>query len=252
MKVLVLVAGAGRRLWGYSRDPKCLLTIGGVPLIHRYLDALDDLGPLVAEVVLVVGYQADEIRRRVGEHRLARLVRYVRNERYDKGSILSLAAGLEAGGETTLLMDGDVYFEPAVLQRLIDAPADDAFLVDTRSQNTGEEIMVGADDGGRIVRVGRGMSGHFDVYGEWIGFLKASPSASRELARLVSRRIAEGATTIGYEDLLDEMIATVPSSACLVDGLHWVEIDFPQDVELAKQLAAAGPSDGRQETARPG
>ena len=74
-------------------------------------------------------------------------------------------------------MDGDVYFEPTLVSRLLEGPAENLLLVDTRSVNSGEEIMAGAR-GGRLVEIGRGMGGDFDVYGEWVGFLRASRSAA--------------------------------------------------------------------------
>jgi choline kinase len=238
LTALLLVAGRGRRLWNYSRGPKCLIPIQGVPLIHRYLDALGTLGPRLARISAVVGYETAAIRACVSRHPLGHLVQYVTNDRFELGSILSLRAGLGDGGSPTLLMDGDVYFEPLVLDRLLAAPGDNVFLIDTRSTNTGEEIMLGAN-AGRVVRVGRGMHGHFDAYGEWIGFLKMDATASRILAQSATARINAGVTGTGYEDLLDGLALAVPFSTCLADGLRWVEIDFPEDVATAVRLSSA-------------
>ncbi|MDB6001157.1 MAG: Molybdenum cofactor cytidylyltransferase [Rhizobacter sp.] len=54
---VVLAAGAGVRI---GRRPKCLLELGGVPLIRRILIALSGAG--VDEVVVVLGHHAEQVR----------------------------------------------------------------------------------------------------------------------------------------------------------------------------------------------
>jgi choline kinase len=234
---LILVAGRGRRLASVWTDPKCLLEIDGAPLLGRYLDVLGEF-PAIDDICLVVGYRADAVRARLLSHPATARVRYVNNPRYEDGSILSLHAGLVADGAPTLLMDGDVYFEPEVVRRLLAAGGDTTLLVDTTSRNTGEEIMVGGDVD-RLVRVGRGMSGAFPIYGEWIGFMTLAPEATHRFKRLADDRIIAGQIGGGYEDVLDDLVRQVPARPCLVDGLRWIEIDFPDDVERARRLATA-------------
>ena len=53
MDALILAAGQGSRL--KRGCPKCLIEIGGRPLIHRQLDALYGAG--VDRVIVVAGYQ---------------------------------------------------------------------------------------------------------------------------------------------------------------------------------------------------
>jgi choline kinase len=218
-------------------DPKCLLDIDGAPLLGRYLDVLAEF-PAIDDICLVVGYRADAIRAQLLSHPAAARVRCVDNPRYEDGSILSLHAGLVADGASTLLMDGDVYFEPEVVRRLLAAGGDTTLLVDTTSRNTGEEIMVGGDVD-RLVRVGRGMSGAFPIHGEWIGFMTLTPEATHQFRRLTDDRVLGGHTAGGYEDVLDDLVQRVAARPCLVDGLRWIEIDFPDDVVRARRLASA-------------
>lgn len=39
MKAIVLAAGMGNRLSGVFDDPKCLMFVGGICLLKRYLDS---------------------------------------------------------------------------------------------------------------------------------------------------------------------------------------------------------------------
>ena len=84
---VVLAAGAGERI---GRRPKCLLELGGVPLIRRTLIALSGAG--VDEVVVVLGHHADLVAPAVE----AFPVTVVHNPRPDDGQVSSQRLGLAA------------------------------------------------------------------------------------------------------------------------------------------------------------
>ncbi len=84
---VLLAAGAGSRLGG---RPKCLLELGGVPLIRRQLIALSGAG--VDEVVVVLGHHAELIEPQVQSFP----VTVVRNPQPDDGQVSSLRIGLAA------------------------------------------------------------------------------------------------------------------------------------------------------------
>lgn len=238
MIAIILVAGVGRRLRDHTNEPKCLLSIGSQSLIHQYLDVLTEPGSGVADVGMVVGYKSDLIIRHVREHASGGNVTYVTNHEYEKGSALSLLAAyenLDMDGDT-LLMDGDVYFEPSLLRRLLRSSNPNTMLVDPSSLNTGEEIMVGIDDH-RVVAVGRGMDGAFDVHGEWIGFMKMDGDGSRELLGAVESLVQERGDGVGYEDAIHGLCTAVTMGYELAHDLRWTEIDTPADVAKAESLA---------------
>ncbi len=84
---VLLAAGAGSRL---GHRPKCLLELGGVPLIRRQLIALSGAG--VDEVVVVLGHHADLIDPVVQTFP----VTVVRNPNPDEGQVSSQRIGLAA------------------------------------------------------------------------------------------------------------------------------------------------------------
>ena len=84
---VLLAAGAGSRI---GNRPKCLLELGGVPLIRRTLIALSGAG--VDEVVVVLGHHAELIEPVVQEFP----VTLVRNPRPDDGQVSSQRIGLAA------------------------------------------------------------------------------------------------------------------------------------------------------------
>ena len=84
---VLLAAGSASRM---GMRPKCLLELGGVPLIRRQLIALSGAG--VDEVVVVLGHYAGRIEESVKEFPLT----LVRNPDPDAGQISSLRLGLAA------------------------------------------------------------------------------------------------------------------------------------------------------------
>ena len=83
---VLLAAGSGSRM---GNRPKCLLELGGVPLIRRQLIALSGAG--VDELVVVLGHYADQIEPAVMDFP----VTLVRNSDPDAGQNSSLRMGLQ-------------------------------------------------------------------------------------------------------------------------------------------------------------
>src|SRR5881398_439861 len=62
MRGVILAAGKGSRLNGTAGDkPKCLVEVGGMTLLERQIRVLKKAG--IADIVVVVGCQADRVRR---------------------------------------------------------------------------------------------------------------------------------------------------------------------------------------------
>ena len=59
LDVLILAGGLGTRLKDVWGGPKCLVPVGGNPLLHRLLDAVAPLRPRI--VALALGHRADEV-----------------------------------------------------------------------------------------------------------------------------------------------------------------------------------------------
>ena len=84
---VLLAAGSGSRM---GHKPKCLLELGGVPLIRRQLVALSGAG--VDELVVVLGHHAERIEPVVRDFP----VTLVHNPDPDAGQVSSLRLGLQA------------------------------------------------------------------------------------------------------------------------------------------------------------
>lgn len=232
MTAVILAAGVGKRLGGSTAGrPKCLVPIGGTPLLRRLLDAVLAAG--VHEVIVVTGFGAEDVERTIGPGPAGMTLTYLHNPRFREGAILSLHTAREALDGPVLVMDADVLCSAALIRRLVDSRYANCFLMDASSPNTGEEQMLLVRDG--FVRdIVRGGAPGYELSGESIGFLKLSGPAARLLASLLEERIAAGETGIEHEEVYPELLARTEVGFERVDGEPWIEIDFPEDVARAE------------------
>jgi choline kinase len=228
---IVLAAGVGKRLHEVSAGrPKCLIEIGGRSLLVRLLESLEAAG--VREAVVVTGFGAEAVEAAVREWPGGVRVRCVQNPRFREGAVLSLWTAREALAGAAIVMDADVLCAPGMIARLVGSPHANCFLLDGAVRPTGEEQML-LVRGGRVRDIVRGGAAGFELAGESVGFLKLSADAARLLRELLEQRVAAGDTGIEHEEVYPELLARVEVGYERVDGMPWIEIDFPEDVAAA-------------------
>jgi choline kinase len=233
MKAVVVAAGVGRRLAPLTDTThKCLVPIGGRPLLGRMLAALDLEG--VRETVLVVGHCADQIRALAGDRFGRMRITYVENPDYAKGSVLSVYAAREHLREPSLVMDADVLFPRAFLRSLLSCPAPSALLVDAGFKDTGEEVKV-YTRGDRVIALGKKVVPEaWDGVGEGIGFFKCGAEAGAAFISRLEQVIESSGGNNEYEDAIHMLVAERYVGWVNVTGLPWTEVDFQEDVTRAE------------------
>jgi len=211
---LILAAGVGNRLNGDGR-PKCLLTFEGRSLLDRHVDLLRAAG--VADITVVVGYEADRVR-----EALRPGVSTIFNPDFRRGSVVSLWAGREVleSGRPVLLMDADVIYDRRLLDRLLQARAPNALLLD-REIEPGDEPVKLCVAGGRIVDFHKRPQHPYEWHGESVGFFRLTPDAARELAQRAGEYVAGGRVGMEYEEPLRDMILAQPASLPLSKLSLW-------------------------------
>ena len=233
MKAVILAAGLGRRLHVLTRHrPKCLIEIGGKPLLYRYFDSLLPLG--VTRICVVVGYKQESIREAVASYPFTMDVTFLVNEDFERGSIGSLWTARGALDDDVVIMDADVLFHPAVLARLVASSHPNALLMDETVAQETEECMVVVRQG-RVVALSKHVPDEYDLVGEGVGFLRVEHAAVPRLLQSVERRVDQGRLDMEYEDALEDFFREIPVGVEKIGGLPWIEIDFPEDLERAEQ-----------------
>lgn len=233
MRAVLLAAGRGRRLG--SAEPKSLIEIDGRTLLERHLANMIEAG--ITKLTIVVGFQKELIGAAIERIRPALPVELVDNPRFVHGSIVSLQVAADRLEGGAIWMDADVLYPAALLRRLVTSPHENCVLLDGRSEESGEEMMVGVRDG-RAQQIARRVGQGWDFAGESVGFTKVGPTGGRVMKRLLDEEVAAGRLDQEYEAAMQRAFAEIPFGYEKVDDFAWTEIDFEEDVVKARKLVA--------------
>ena len=235
MHAIILAAGVGKRLNTAHAAPKCLLELAGKSLLERHFEHFDTLP--IDHVSLCLGYEsqavAEAIPARWRDRTLIQL-----NPLYRLGSVVSLWSMRQvlAAGVDVLLMDADVLYDHAILERLVAREPGNLMLLD-RDFVPGDEPVKICLDGGRIVEFRKQLDPglRYTDIGESVGFFRFTPSMALELCSRTAAYVADGRREAPHEEVLRDLVLDVPAGFEVEDvsGLAWIEIDFPDDIERA-------------------
>jgi CDP-L-myo-inositol myo-inositolphosphotransferase len=227
----VLAAGFGSRL--KSDTPKPLFRILGLPLLSRALHTLARGG--VREVHVVVGFEADRIRREMERYLPDGLqVHWIFNPEWEEPNGVSVLSGEGALTEPFFLAMSDHLFSVDVLEGLASSGSDGINLaVDFDVEGVSDlddAVKVEVADG-RIVAIGKALD-HYDAIDT--GVFLATPaifSAIRD-----ARAEGQSSLSAGVQRLASAGLARVTD----VGGGMWHDVDTPADVREAKSKLIAG------------
>jgi choline kinase len=239
MRAIILAAGRGIRLGPLGRErPKCLLSFGGQSLLRRHVECLHRLG--VTEIALVLGYLEEDVQAELDALAIEPRPATLTNPRYERGSVVSLWTArelLEAGGDV-LLMDADVLYDEAILERLVRVPGN-LFLLDRGYDDSGQEAVKVCVHRGVAVEFRKRLAADlvYDFAGESVGFFRLGESAARALSERCGAYVTGGRIDEPYEEAIRDLLLESPGRFRFEDitGLPWLEIDFPDDVRRAEQ-----------------
>ena len=229
MRAIILAAGKGSRLEPVSGESvKCLVQLGGVTLIERQFGYLRSCG--ISEIAVVVGFQADRIRRTCGPE-----VEYIENPIFaETNSMYSLWLARHFFGNGFVVLNSDVFFHPQLLTDLLTAKHEDAILVSWRNETKyGDEEMKVKVRGGQLMDISKDMDPS-EADGENVGIVKFGATGAGVLAKELENLIANGAMRSWAPRAFLEFTKTRPLHAVGTRGFPWIEIDFPDDLRRAQ------------------
>ncbi|MDB5369362.1 MAG: nucleotidyltransferase [Roseomonas sp.] len=243
LRAVILCAGQGRRLLPLTETrPKCLLPVGGRPVLEWQLRALAANG--ITDVTIVTGFAADTVDAMLrGLGPLARSVRTRFNPFFavadNTGSCFLARDVLEQGSRDEggcVLLNGDTLFEPAILRTLLEAPRAPITVTIDRKPHYDSDDMKVSLDGDRLRSIGKTLPMEV-VNGESIGMLLFRGEGGARFAQGVEAalRQPEGLKR-WYLSVIDTLAAETEIRVASIEGLAWGEIDFPADVAQAERL----------------
>ena len=244
MQAIILAAGMGKRLKELtSNATKCMVEVNGEMMIHKTLMHLEKLN--LNKIVLVVGYEGQQLMDYVNSLGLKTPVEYVVNDVYDKtNNIYSLYLAKEyLLQDDTLLLESDLVYEEAVIRKLVDTPYPSLVLVDKfESWMDGTCITVDEDD--NITSFVSKREFDFtktDEYYKTVNLYKFSKNFSEKyyVPFLEAYCNAMGLNEY-YEQVLKVItfLGDLEIKAVKLNGEKWYEIDDVQDLDIAESMLA--------------
>ena len=241
-KAVILAAGVGNRLRSYTREyPKCFVEVAGVPILENTLAHLAALG--CEEVVIVIGHHKELIIEKFGAKFLEMSIVYVVAESYETtNNIYSLWLARSHLTEDVLLLEANVFFERAVLERLLSEAGGNSAVV-SQHQSWMSGTVVSVDSRGHIAAL-------FDAQHQDDGFnySKVYKTANLYLFRQDYLRryfvpqleayIAADDVNEHYESILIALAHRGKNNlrAVICNDLNWYEIDDESDRLAAEYL----------------
>lgn len=244
-RVIILAAGEGKRLRPITNDlPKCMIKLGGIPLITRQLELLRELG--IKNINIVTGYKS-EFFESMG-------CNLINNKNYKTTNMLyslMLAYKLFDSKEDILVLYSDIIFEKKIIKQIINinknivVAADDSWekLWSKRMDdyiNDVESFKLG--DKGQIIEIGKKVNSIQEIKAQYMGIIKFSKNIQSQIISLYKSIIKDDSKrrseinsiylTEFLQILIDRNFDIFPS----ITSGGWLEIDTLEDLEIYENL----------------
>jgi choline kinase len=224
IQAVILAAGMGTRLGRPFPKPLTPLAEGRT-ILAQQVDNIHAAFGEDARVTIVVGFKLDLIMEAEPE------ASFVYNQNYDQTNTnRSLLKALKASAPGGVVwMNGDVVFDPAVLERLRPHIDDDRSVIAVNTATVAEEeVKYTVDDRGFVNALSKTVVA---ALGESVGI---NYVAARDKAALIAR-LADCADQDYFERGIELAIATDGIQVTPVDisDLFAIEVDFEEDLARA-------------------
>ena len=227
MKAIIMAAGVGKRLQALNiNKPKCLITVESETLIRRSVNLLVNKG--ISDITVIVGFMADLIRNELNND-----VAYFENpDFHSTNSIKSLWYAKDLLEDNVLLLNGDLYYEHAILDYAINQTNPVVMLADsTRIDNADYRFSFSGD---QINQFGKHLTNH-ETDGEYVGIVRIDQRFIKTFKQALEEMITSGKSNIWWEEVLYSFIEKrIPINYFDVAGTFWSEVDTLQDYNYLK------------------
>jgi choline kinase len=241
VRVIILAAGQGKRLLPLTAEvPKALLDIGGKALIERQIEAFAENG--ISDFTVITGYGADRMEKALATvaSRLKVTIGTVFNPFYAVAD--NLASCWMARGEMRgdfIQVNGDNVFRGDLVKRLLEAPQAPASVAINFKQAYDADDMKVMMDNGRLTEIGK-MLPVDTVDAEAIGFYVFRGDGVAAYVKVLDDSMREpSGLKQWFPAAVGSLAKRIEVRTIAIDGLRWGEVDFPVDLQQARQLVAS-------------
>lgn len=236
-KVILLVAGEGKRLRPYTLDrPKCMVEIDGISLIDRQLAVLK--AEELDNIVMIGGYKADMLKREGVKLKL--------NSRYyETNMVWTLFSAEEELKGDVIVSYGDIVYSREILQSLLKSKADIAVTIDKEWESywraRSEDPLDDAEtlklrEDGIISEIGKKPKSLDEIEGQYMGLMKFSAKGLMQIKKVFHAAVNSGKLLDNnienayITDLLQAVINSGEDVTSVPIYGNWIEVDTVSDL----------------------
>lgn len=234
-RAILLAAGRGSRLGELTADrPKCMVSLGGEPLLGHQLRVLRSAG--MTESLVIGGYRGEALPRGDGLE-----VRH--NARWGESNMVRtlLCAEDWLTSGPCLVAYTDILYGPTVVRRVVACPEplaiayDRAWLEQWRQRfddPLSDAETFRADATGAIVDIGRKPRSLDEVQGQYMGLLGLTPSGWGSVHSFLETRTEGEIDRLDMTTLLGALLQRGVRLQAIENEGPWGEVDSPSDLAL--------------------
>ena len=236
MKVILLLAGKGRRLGEISRNRhKAFILLDGKPCLNYLLAGLLRSG--ATELIPVLGFDSEAVCALIGRTCSGRIkITPVVNARYEEtnnlGSLLCARKNVE--GDSFVVCNGDLVINGNIIKGLIETTWASAIAVDDSKRDASIDSPSVRVIGRRIYDLGRHIP--FALSGGYaVGVYKFGKRLSSAFFN-AAEQIFTRNQNAGFHDPLAQLFGDYPVYVSSTKGRSWMDIDKKEDIPAACDL----------------
>jgi L-glutamine-phosphate cytidylyltransferase len=240
VRVVILAAGQGKRLLPLTAEvPKALLDIGGKTLIERQIEAFAAAG--IKEFTAIIGYGAARMEEALAKIsvRLGVSIATVFNPFYAVADNLAscwMARDFMTGD--FIQVNGDNVFRSDLVEKLLAAPSASLSVAINLKQAYDSDDMKVILDRGRLTEIGKTLPVD-TVDAEAIGFYVFRENGAKAYVDVLEKAMRDPqALKQWFPSAIGTLAKNIEVRTIPIDGLKWCEVDFPLDLQQARQLVA--------------
>ncbi len=264
VNAVVLAAGSGKAVGPIGAElPKAMLALKGKSILERQVATLNAVN--IKDIAVVRGFAAEKID-------LPNL-RYYENAEYETTgeavSLLKAAAELAAPakkgdgvGRRSLILYGDILFDRALVEKLLQADADVAILVDRTLEHAKDQLAdkprldlvqlasppqagpraLSSEDLPSVKRIGQTLPIN-EAHAEFVGMIMVTEAGARKLLDVYQRALETGAGKKFHEandpkrasltDVLQALVESKTDVKAVETFKGWMEVDTFEDYQRA-------------------
>lgn len=228
---VIMAAGLGSRFGQYTeRIPKGFIECGGVPMIERSINTLIDCG--ITRIIIGTGYLKEKFEELANKYPQ---IECVFSSRYAETNSMYTLYNCRAavGDDDILLLESDLVFEHRAITSLLENTHPTIMLI-TPVTKFQDQYYVECDDNNLLTMCSTDKI-KLDAKGELVGIHKFSNAFFKDMCRDYAAKLEE-LPKLGYEYEILSMAQDGSDVYVLnEDGLHWYEIDDPEDLAYAEK-----------------